>query len=266
MGSPLTIMYMRIPIPYGRSNQELIVPDSNVLSILHASYGPPKDKSEQVAKRLSEPYGPRIDELLPSSKSNTLLIVNDHTRQEDRITVLDQIISHLGKFDIMIATGTHRPTTPEELTELLGPYYTNPQGKILLHDCKKNLTNLGETTRGTPVLINSEVLKYDLVIPLGVVEPHYFAGYAGPLGGCKSLSVGVAGYNTVEHNHRMAIEEGAYCGRFENNPLAQDLNEIAGIIEERISVFCVGYLLKGWEVIDVFAGNRLGAFPAARGP
>ncbi len=164
----------------------------------------------------------------------------------------------------MVATGTHRATTSTELEELLGPYYSQPPGKIFIHDCMNNLTQLGETSRGTPVYVNSQVLTYDLVIPMGVVEPHYFAGYAGPLGCCKSLSVGVAGYQTVENNHKMAIKDETYCGRFDTNPLAQDLSEIAGIIEERLSVFCIGYLLKGWDIIDVFVGGRLSAFPAAQ--
>ncbi|MHA1862028.1 MAG: lactate racemase domain-containing protein, partial [Candidatus Ranarchaeia archaeon] len=255
---------MEIRLPYGRSFQTIQAPERNVQAILQAKHGVPKNKSTYIAERLKETYGPTLKELVPDKRGKTLVIVNDHTRQEDRITVLDQVTPNLGKYDLMIATGTHRNTTPSELAELLGPYYTNPKNKIFIHNCKDNLRFLGETKRGTPVHVNPKVLEYDLVVTVGVIEPHYFAGYAGPLGCCKSLSVGVAGYDTVEHNHRMAIENEAYCGRFENNPLAQDLSEISEIIEEEITLFCVGNLLKRWDIIDVFAGGRLTAFPAAR--
>ena len=65
---------------------------------------------------------------------------------------------------------------------------------------------LGETSRGTRVLINQAIMMADRLLVIGSVEPHYFAGYTG---GRKALLPGVAAYSSIVANHSLAMEAGA---------------------------------------------------------
>jgi nickel-dependent lactate racemase len=71
------------------------------------------------------------------------------------------------------------------------------------------------------------VLKADLRIALGNVEPHYFAGYSG---GLKAIVPGVCSANTIRHNHAQMIEAGARAGVLDGNPVREDLEEGASLV------------------------------------
>jgi nickel-dependent lactate racemase len=86
---------------------------------------------------------------------------------------------------------------------------------------------VGTTRRGTPVEVFEPVVKADLRIALGNVEPHYFAGYSG---GLKALVPGVCSSNTIRSNHAMMTEPQARTGVLVGNPLREDLEEAAAMV------------------------------------
>jgi nickel-dependent lactate racemase len=57
---------------------------------------------------------------------------------------------------------------------------------------------LGDTSFGTPVWVNSEVMACDLKIGIGTVLFHRLTGLSG---GGKMISPGVAGMETIKYNH-----------------------------------------------------------------
>ena len=100
---------------------------------------------------------------------------------------------------ILIATGTHRTNTPEELEsmvgrEILGRY------RVINHDARDNssLERVGRTTTGAEIFLKREWLQADLRITTGFVEPHFFAGFSG---GPKMVAPGLAGLETVMTLH-----------------------------------------------------------------
>jgi nickel-dependent lactate racemase len=63
------------------------------------------------------------------------------------------------------------------------------------------------------------------------VEPHYFAGYTG---GRKSIVPGVAGFETIESNHRLALHKDAQALKLEGNPVNEDMECAVRLLDKEI--------------------------------
>ena len=162
-----------------------------------------------------------------------------------RKTGMEQVLPHLvdwlmacgiGEIDIsfLIATGIHRPATPEEQSRILDPkLFQRFRNRIYNHDAydTDNLVNVGTTSRGTEVLLNRFACECDHLILTGAAMPHYFAGFGG---GRKALAPGLAGAATIAQNHVRSLHPTAArldpevksC-RLDGNPVAEDLLEAA---------------------------------------
>ncbi len=72
------------------------------------------------------------------------------------------------------------------------------------------------TSLGAPVRIARRVQEADLVVTVGVVEPHLYAGFSG---GVKGVAIGCAGRETIAWTHRPAfisepgVERGSPAGQ-----------------------------------------------------
>jgi len=96
------------------------------------------------------------------------------------------------------------------------------------HDARsKSLIHCGYTRQGTPVSYPPEVLDSDLVIAVGEIRPHYFAGYAG---GAKTVFPGVAGEDGIWKNHQMKSLPGSQLGQVEGNPCRADMEDAAHLV------------------------------------
>ena len=90
-----------------------------------------------------------------------------------------------------IAYGTHATQTEEECLASYGETYK--QFQFVHHNsrAREDFQTLGNTSRGTSILIARSVLQHDLLISFGAILHHYFAGYGG---GRKLLFPGLAAY------------------------------------------------------------------------
>src|SRR5439155_15982696 len=102
---------------------------------------------------------------------------------------------------IVNGTGLHRPNTPAELEEMLGPEIA-AKYQVVQHVARDRST-LVEVGRldGVPVEFCRAYVEADVRIVTGFVEPHLFAGYSG---GPKGVMPGVAGAEIVMRNHGAA--------------------------------------------------------------
>ena len=84
----------------------------------------------------------------------------------------------------------------------------------------------GRTSDGIPVLLNRHWLDADIRITLGLVEPHFFAGFSG---GPKMVAPGLAGFGTTMHLHNAARigSPRATWGITDGNPVHDSVREIA---------------------------------------
>jgi lactate racemase len=124
--------------------------------------------------------------------------------------------------------------------------------RIVCHDAynDESLTYLGETSRGTPVHINTDYIQADYRIVVGNIEPHQFQGFSG---GVKSAAIGVAGKKTINYNHAMMTDPNAALGNYDNNPARQDVEEIGQLIGIDFAVNAI--LNSKKQIIKVLAGD-----------
>jgi nickel-dependent lactate racemase len=92
---------------------------------------------------------------------------------------------------------------------------------------------------------------------VGIIEPHQFQGYSG---GVKSAAIGLAGRDTINHNHAMMTDPHAQLGRYADNPARQDVEEIG----RKIGVhFALNAILNGEkQIVHAIAGDPRGVMEA----
>lgn len=156
-----------------------------------------------------------------------------------------------------IAYGTHPKQTEKESLNTYGLTYKNYN--FVHHDCNKKelFKNLGNTERGTPVLVRRDILESSLIITFGAISHHYFAGYGG---GRKLMFPGLGEKNAIYHNHSLflnkqknILEPKCQTGRLKENPVAEDLKEIDQASPHKISIY--GIPNSRGEICEIYFGE-----------
>ncbi|MCX5781028.1 MAG: nickel-dependent lactate racemase, partial [Firmicutes bacterium] len=124
---------------------------------------------------------------------------------------------------LIIATGIHRQHTLIDNLTVFGEDICRKY-RIVNHSCDDNLVSLGLLSNGLDLVINRTVAEADLLVTVGVVGLHYFAGYSG---GRKSILPGVAARSVIEANHKMMSDKRARLGNYEDNPVSSLMLEAA---------------------------------------
>jgi len=232
---------MKVSIPYGFEEVEVEIPDENYAGTYSVKAPPEVDADQIIEDALSNPIGRKLEDIKADS---TIIVINDHTRLTPTAKMLDHILPRIrGRIKLIVATGTHRSPTEDELRVILGHYYEELRKDTAIHDSKKSsFRYLGETTRGTPIELNEELFKHDLIVTLGSIEPHYFAGFTG---GRKSIAPGVCSYRCVEHNHKMIFDPNSALAKLKGNPVHEDLEEIVRKLSEEKEIFSLNVTITG---------------------
>ncbi len=278
--------YHSTPLNYGGDEVDEFIPKSieDVTILQVDEYNPDftdfKKKLNDVLNSPlgSEPFDGLVKNVYKKGR-RILFMVDDKTRPNIHTKVLlpavaDRLIS-LGvrreDIWIMISNGSHTPATPKDVeSKILGPEIYRDWGKnILSHDCDKGNTQVGKTSRGTPIFIDQHVLDSCLLIPLSDSEYHYFAGQAGTV---KLFCPGVAGRETIRINHPRMFDlekgftEECRLGNCDGNPVIEDMIEITSIMKERIPIFCVDTIVNRGKIVYLQAGDILECHKAASFP
>ena len=223
---------MLVNLSYGRTGLAVEFPDDRT-TVIEPTYidGLP-DQVAAIRESIANPLGTGPLRDLVKSDQTVAISVCDVTRPMPSITVLPVVLealSHLptSQISILIASGTHRATTPDELTEMLGAAIVKKY-RIVVHDAfnDKQLTFLGEVDHRIPVWLNRTWVEADVRITTGFVEPHFFAGFSG---GPKMVAPGLAGFKTIMrlHDAEMIRHPNARWGVTEGNPIHDGVRRIA---------------------------------------
>ncbi len=201
-----------VHVLYGKDGIDLRVPDdTQVLKGEDATPLPEPDRA--VARCLENPIGtPPLRELVRNRKPETVAItISDITRPVPNKAFLPGILSALNdagvddsQIVIIIGTGMHRPSTPDERELLLGAIESRVEVDDHIADSPDTLATVSEDP---PVRINRRFAEADFRIVTGLIEPHFMAGFSGGRKGVCPALVDLQtirrfhGYTTLNHPH-----------------------------------------------------------------
>ncbi|TFG06575.1 MAG: DUF2088 domain-containing protein [Promethearchaeota archaeon] len=191
-----------------------------------------ESSDSEIEKLILNPLGtPSLSELA-KGKKNAVIVTDDMTRPTPVYKIMPIILKELetaginkDKITILLAIGGHRPMNRHDCILKLGKDVVDSMN-IENHHPYENLTNVGTSSIGTPIDVNTTYYKADLKIAVGGIVPHPLAGFGG---GAKIVLPGVCGIRTLEGNHKAGLEgKGAGIGRMTG--IRRDIEEIAGIV------------------------------------
>lgn len=262
-------------LPYGNGFQEVTLPEEKVLYDIHGNKADVlEDITAATLAAVRCPIASQPLQKVVRKGDKVAVIVSDVTRLVRTAEFLPVIISEINAagvpdedITIIVATGTHRAHTHDEDIAVCGKDIVK-RIKIHQHDSRNNeeLTDLGVTSFGTPILIDSYVAEADKVIITGAVSLHPMAGFGG---GRKAVMPGVSGHATIMHNHAIALapKVGDGCnplcetGLLEGNPLHEDMVEVTKKLDPAFLVNMV-FTPEG-KLHEVVAGHWYKAWKKA---
>ena len=229
------IIRMRVRLEYGRTGLEVELPDRHLAKCLGYQPVPPiQNAAAAVRRALAEPCGTRPLAELARGRSSACIAICDITRPVPNRLIIEPLLETLEAAGIpregiliLVATGLHRPSTPAEKIEMLGSAIAR-RYQVADHDGSDLAAHasLGTTPRGVPAWIDSRFIAADLKITIGLIEPHFMAGFSG---GRKLICPGLAALETIKVWHGPAFLEhaGARDGCLEGNPVHEENTRIA---------------------------------------
>ena len=223
---------MRITLAYGTTGLPVELPDERTTVVEPIHQAASQRPAALLRAALREPVAGSPLRQLARPGQQVAISVCDITRAQPRRQMLEAILDELdgvirpADVTVLVATGTHRSSTPAELLAMLGPRVLG-DCQVLDHVARdrRMLTDLG-MVGDVPVLLNRHWVAADLRITTGFVEPHFFAGFSG---GPKMVAPGLAGMETTLelHNARRIGDPRATWGVCEGNPVHDAVRAIA---------------------------------------
>lgn len=223
---------MKLKLDYGTTGLVVDFPDERVTVIEPVPLPAVPDAPAALREALRNPIGkPPFGELVRAGQK-VAISVCDITRAQPRRLMLEALFAEAPQIrmedvTVLIATGTHRANTAEEIERMLGPEIPR-RCRILCHNARDNtsLVHAGDTSTGVRVLLNRAWMEAGFRITTGFVEPHFFAGFSG---GPKMVAPGLAGLDTVLtlHDASRIGHPNATWGVIEGNPVHEDVREIS---------------------------------------
>ncbi len=258
---------MEIRLDYGRTGLTVELPDDIDVSVLEPRPATPlADPAAAIAAALAAPIDtPPLVELA-RGRRDAVVVISDKTRPIPYGVVLPPLLAALEaagiareRIEILVATGLHRPNTPEELAAMTSPAIV-AGWRIRNHiarDANQHV-HLGRTERGTELWIDRGYVDADLKVITGLIEPHLMAGYSG---GRKAVAPGCAGVDTMRSLHGAAMLEARIGpGLLDGNPFHAELIGIARRVG--VDFLCDVTIDRARRVTGVFAGDLEAAHAA----
>lgn len=186
--------------------------------------------SDEVQRALKNPINSKEINQLIKKGNKVVVLADDITRLTPVKEILPHVLNEINNggvpdYDItlVIALGTHRPMTQDEINDKYGEEVVN-RIKIINHNCldKEQLKHYGTTRRGTDIWVNRLVVEADVRIGIGNIVPHHPTGWSG---GAKILLPGVAGEHTTGQFHLLGATQ-QLLGQIET-PCREEMEDFA---------------------------------------
>jgi len=251
----------KILLPYGKGKIPVNIPQKNLLKICLLKEVPGvKDNVKAIKGAIKHPISsPTILEIA-RGKRTAVVICTDISRPTPDNLLIPLILDELKmggisdkNIKVIIARGQHRKMTEEEVEKKVGKEVLE-RVRVSQHDPDNNLFYLGNTKKGHELWVNKDVVQSELKISTGNIVPHRYAGYGG---GAKSVLPGISSRESIGLNH-LQVEIGeAALGKIEGNPVREEIEEAAKMIELDFIVNTV--MNDKNEIVKVVAGDPVKA-------
>ncbi len=265
---------MIVKLLYGRDDVAVDLRGLRVRPLQPSAPRGASDLGRLLSRAVDFPVeGPSLS-VMAKGCGTAVVVVPDATRRAALTEVLPVIVNRLlaagidaRSVTVLVACGTHPPAAEDEIRDLVGAL---PLGvSFRQHDSRdpSNLAVVGEVRPGVPVSIDAEAARADLLITVGAIRHHYFAGFGG---GPKMVFPGIAGYDEIQANHSLVLRRGnggverhpgCEPGVLEGNPVAEEIGRAADLRPPSFAVCLVPGRNGG--VAWAAAGPWRRAFPAA---
>jgi hypothetical protein len=171
---------------------------------------PPRDApalpASAIAEALANPIGAEPIAQAARGADRAVLLVDDFRRPTPAEPLCWAVVAELqaaglrrDQISIILGSGAHRPMTRREIRARLGTV-CDLVGRVVSHDAfSPQVTFLGLTPAGTPVLVNEAAAGADFSVTISSVYPHGLAAWAG---GAKMVVPGIAHISTIHCHHR----------------------------------------------------------------
>jgi lactate racemase len=218
----------------------------------------------KIAESLAKPINSKALSDIAKGRKSVCIVISDVTRPTPSWMMLPPILDVLKNtgierrsVKILIATGMHRPSTPQEQTYLVGPSIAGAYA-VIDHAASdpNNLVDIGTITGNVPAYINRIYAEAELKILTGFIEPYMWAGFSG---GRKSILPGISGLETLRYMHGPAMISHPSCeyGMLEGNPFHEAGLEI---LNKAGADFIVNVTLnEKREITGIFSGDPVAA-------
>lgn len=238
--------------------------DENIIGVYSPRKVSIKESEEAIIKRgFENPIGTPPISKMAKGKKKILILVDDNTR----MTPVPRIIPHLSdeltkagiskeQIKILVALGTHRKMSKEELGEKLGRVVCE-EYQVLQHewDNETSLKYIGNTSSGMEVWVNKLALEVDFIIGLGHIVPHRATGFSG---GGKIILPGICGAKTTGQLHWIAAhyKAGEIIGKLDN-PVRTEIEKIARMVGLDVIVNVVQD--SSGQIVELVVGSMIKA-------
>lgn len=257
---------------HGNRELELPVPDSWQVETCHMAGGNvPAMTPARIKAAIKKPIGSPAIRELAKDRREVVIIFDDMSRITRAAQIVPFILEELAEAGVpesnirfIAALGCHGAMNRVDFVRKLGEEVVSRFPVFNHNSFDGGCTYVGTTSRGIRISANTEVMKCDLKIGIGSVEPHIMAGFGG---GAKIILPGVTSLATNEALHRLGArirqehpEMPMGIGIYPGNPLRQEMEEAAAMVGLNIKVDC---LFNMWgETTHIFTGDPRATFAA----
>jgi nickel-dependent lactate racemase len=216
---------------------------------------------EDLREKINSPIGQPALRELAKGKASPVIIVDDLARPTPVFRIMPFLLEQFrlacvprSNIRILVATGTHGPQNEEALVHKIGKEAME-SCQVIIHDDQKHTKFLGKTSFGTPVHVNRELLKSDLIVGVGGVYPQHTVGF----GGGSKLVLGILGRKSIMHLHYSHESVG---GNYNiDNDFRKDVTEIARMVG--LNTMYTLHVNAHLQVVSLMCGDHFAYYPRA---
>jgi nickel-dependent lactate racemase len=252
-----------VQITYGRGAIPLrLDPDLAEWHVIRPKFAPALPNAEEVFRAACrKPIASKPLRELIGPHDRLVIVTCDGTRPVPNRKLIPWLLQELPvpveQVTVLLGTGSHRANTAAEIDAMFGADVAS-RVKIVNHNSFDPQANVyvGKSPAGKAAYLNKRYVEADKRIVVGLIEPHFFAGFSG---GAKGIVPGIASIDTIIrlHSFDLIADPLSTWGTVEENPVRQELE---GMLQNCPPHFMVNVILNSAkEISGVFVGDYIAA-------